>query len=238
MDLKPFIKKTVKPGEPLTAQAWNDVLDGVDQLYQFIVASRHTLRVTITNPEIDPERVRVAASRADGAPVEAVRPVAPGKQHTLSGLDMGAWIVSAELVGYQTKTTPVTIADAGETSIEMALNKVANFMPDLFGAALADARKALATAGIPLVKLMDFNGRDLPPTQPDPQNDVAPVLVQYPPPNAALPSGGGARLVIAVPVQVEPAVAVPSLVSLTEPEARKALESVGLVLGKVTVVQK
>src|SRR5258705_4978504 len=167
MDLKPFIKKTGKPGEPLTAQAWNDDLDGIDQLYQCIVASRHTLRVTITNPEIDPERVRVAASRADGAPVEAVRPVAPGKQHTLSGLDAGAWIVSAELVGYETKTTPVTIADAGEPSIEMALNKVANFMPDLFGAALADARKALATAGIPFVKLMDFNGRDLPPTQPD-----------------------------------------------------------------------
>src|SRR5262249_9695664 len=107
MDLKPFIKKTVKPGEPLTAQAWNDVLEGIDQLHQFVVASRHTLRVTITNPEIDPEQVRVAASRSDGAPVEAVRPVAPGKQHTLSGLDAGAWTVSAELAGYQTATTSV-----------------------------------------------------------------------------------------------------------------------------------
>ncbi len=239
MDVKPFIKKTVSPGEPLTAQAWNDVLDGVDQLYQFIAASRHTLRVTITNPEIDPEQVRVAAARADGAPVEAVRPVPPSKQHTLSGLEAGAWTVSAELAGYDTGTKSVTVAaDAGETSIEMALNKVGNFMPDLFGAALADARTALGGAGIPLVRVLDFNGRDLPPTQPDAHNDVAPVLVQWPPPGAALPPGGGARLVIAVPVQVEPAIAVPSLVSLTEPEARKALELVGLVLGKVTVVQK
>jgi hypothetical protein len=238
MDVKTFVKKTVKPGEPLTAQAWNDVLDGVDQLYQVIAASRHTLRVTVTNPEIDPEQVRVAASRSDSAPVEAVRPVAPGKQHTLSGLDAGAWTVSAELAGYQTATTAVTIADAGETSIQMALTKVANFMPDLFGAALADARTALAKAGIPLVKLMDFNGRDLPTTQADAQNDAAPVLVQYPPANAALPPAAGASLVIAVPVQVEPAVAVPSLISLTEQEARKALESIGLTLGKVTVVQK
>jgi hypothetical protein len=238
MDVKPFIKKTVKPGEPLTAQAWNDVLDGVDQLYQFIAATRHTLRITITNPEVDPERVRVTASRADGAPVEAVRPVPPGTQHTLSGLEAGAWTVSAELAGYVTKTAAVTIADAGDSSLQLALDKAGNIMPDLFGATLANARTALATAGIPLVKLLDFNGRDLPPTQPDPHNDAAPVLVQWPPPSAALPPGGGARLAIALPVQIEPAVAVPSVVSLTEPEARKALESIGLVLGKVTVVQK
>jgi hypothetical protein len=44
--------------------------------------------------------------------------------------------------------------------------------------------------------------------------------------------------VIAVPVQVEPAIAVPSLVSLTQQEALKALESLGLALGKVTFAQK
>ncbi len=177
MDLKQFVKKTVKPGEPLTAQGWNDVLDGVDQLYQFIAATRHTLRVTITNAEIDPERVRVSASRAAGAPVEAVRPIPPSKQHTLSGLEAGAWTVTAELAGYQTATAAANIADPGESSIEMALAKVGNFMPDLFGATLADARKALADAGVPLVRVLDFTGRDLPPTQPDPHSDSAPVLV-------------------------------------------------------------
>jgi hypothetical protein len=238
MDLKPFVKKPVKAGEPMTAQAWNDVLEGVDQLYQFIVASRHTVRVTITNPGVDPEQVRVTASRADGASVEAVRPIAPSKQHILSGLDAGVWTVAAELAGYQAATAVVNITDTGQTSIEMALTKVGNFMPDLFGATLAAARKALADAGIPLVKLLDFNGRDLPPTSSDPQNDPAPVLVQWPHAYAALSPGTGARLVIAVPVQVEPAVAVPSLTSLSEPEARKALEGVGLVLGKVTMAQR
>jgi len=237
MDLKQFVKKPVKPGEPLTAQGWNDVLDGVDQLYQFIAATRHALRVTITNAEIDPERVRVSAGRAAGAPVEAVRPIPPSKQHTLSGLEAGAWTVTAELAGYQTATAAVNIADPGESSIEMALAKVGNFMPDLFGATLADARKALANAGVPLVRVLDFTGRDLPPAQSDAQSDSAPVLVQWPPAEAALPPGGGARLVIAVPIQVEPAVAVPVLTSLTEQEARKALEAIGLVLGKVTIAQ-
>src|SRR5260370_20159185 len=182
MDLKQFVKKTVKPGEPLTAQGWDDLLAGVDQLYQLIAAARHTLRVTITNAEIDPERVRVSASRAVGAPVEAVRPIPPSKQHTLSGLEAGAWTVTAELAGYQTATAAVNIADAGESSIEMALTKVGNFMPDLFGATLAGARKALVNVGVPLVRVLDFTGPHLPPTHPHPHSHSLHPLVQCPPP--------------------------------------------------------
>ena len=238
MDLKPFIKKNVNPGEPLTAQGWNDVVDGIDQLYQYAAATRHVVRVTITTPGIDVERVRVTAAKADGSIVEAVRPVAPSVEHRLTGLDPGAWTVTAELAGYDNATASVTVGDATETAIEMSLTKAGNFMPDLFGGTLAAARQALAAAGIPVVRVLDFNGRDLPPTQPDPQNDDAPVLVQWPPPDSPMLPGAGARLVIAVPVQVEPAIAVPSLVSLTQQEALKALESLGLALGKVTFAQK
>src|SRR5260370_16879027 len=88
----------------------------------------------------------------------------------------------------------------------MALAKGGNFMPDLFGATLADARKALANVGVPLVRVLDFTGRDLPPTQPDPHSDSAPVLVQWPPAEAALPPAGGARLVIPFPIPVYPPV--------------------------------
>ncbi len=238
MELKPFIKKTVKPGEPLTAQAWNDLVEGLDAAHQFLRASMHMVRVRITNPGLDPEVVRVTASRADGAPLEAVRPIPPGTDHVLSRLETGAWTVTAEAPGYQAATTPVTVTDAGETSIEMALQLVSAFMPDLFGAPLATARAALAAVGIALLRLLDFNGRELPPQSPGTENDSAPVLVQWPPAGAPLPPGGGARLVIAVPVQVEPAVEVPAIAGLTQQEAQKALEAIGLVLGKVTFQQK
>src|SRR5882724_3868251 len=224
MDLNPFLKKTVQPGEPLTAQAWNDILDAVDGAYQFLQSTQHTVRVTITNPELadDLERVRVTASRSAGAPVEAVRPIPPGKDHVLSRLEAGA--------------APVTVADAGETTLQLALQKAGSFMPDFFGATLGIAKAALAQATIPLVRVLDFNGRELPTNSTD--DDDKPVLVQWPPPDVALPPGGGARLVIAVPVQVEPAVEVPALTSLTQQEAQKALEAVGLTLGKVTFVQR
>ncbi len=43
MELRPFIKHTVRPGEPLTAQAWNDVVEGIDGAYQFLQAMMHGL---------------------------------------------------------------------------------------------------------------------------------------------------------------------------------------------------
>jgi len=238
MDLTPFTKKTVQPGEPLTAQAWNDLVNAIDGAYQFLQSTQHTVRVTITNPELaqDLERVRVTASRSTGAPVEAVRPIPPATEHILSRLEAGAWTVTAEAHGYAAATAPVTIADAGESTLQMALQKAGAFMPDLFGAPLGTAKTALVQATIPLVRVLDFNGRELPIESTE--NDDRQVLVQWPPPDVALPPGGGARLVIAVPVQVEPAVEVPPLTSLTQQEAQKALEAVGLTLGKVTFVQK
>lgn len=238
MELKPFIKKTVKPGEPLTAQAWNDVLDGVDGVYQFLKASMHTVKVKITNPGLDPEVVRVTASRAEGPPVEAVRPIPPGTEHVLSRLEPGAWTVTAEAPGFRTATAPVTVTEGPETSLEIALQQVGAFMPELFGLTLAAAAAALATAGIPLVRLLDFTARELPPQNPGTENAEAPVLVQWPPAHVLVLPSVGAELVIAVPVQVEPAVEVPSLTGLTQQEVQKALEAVGLALGKVSFLQK
>ncbi|HEX4964774.1 MAG TPA: hypothetical protein VF173_28435 [Thermoanaerobaculia bacterium] len=236
MNLPTFTKTTVQPGEPLTAQGWNDIVNAIDGAYQFLLATQHTVRVTITNPGIDLEQVRVTASRSAGAPVEAVRPIPPGTEHVLSRLEAGDWTITAEAPGYAPATKPVSVADAGETPIQMALQKAGAFMPDLFGLTLADAKASLAQAQIPIDRLFDFNGRELVPSIPD--NDGQPVLVQLPPPAKAVPAGGKARLVIGVPVQVEPAVAVPSLTSLTQQEAQKALEAVGLTLGKVSFVQR
>jgi beta-lactam-binding protein with PASTA domain len=237
MELKPFIKKTVQPGEPLTAQAWNDLLDGIEGVDQYLRAAMHTVRVRITTPGLDPGVVRVTASRAEGAPVEAVPPVPPGTDHILTWLEPGAWTVTAAATGYLTATASLTVGESAETTIEMALQPKGAFMPDCFGIALSQAQVALATAGIPLVRLVDFTGRELPPQNPG-ESAEAPVLVQWPDAGVPLPPGTGATLVIAVPIQVEAAVEVPSLAGLTQQEAQKALEAIGLVLGKVNILQK
>ena len=237
MELTPYIKKTVQPGEPLTAQAWNDVLDGIEGVHGYLSATMHLVRVRITNTGIDPRVVRVIATRAEGAPVEAVRPVPPGKDHILTWLEPGAWTVSAEAPGFQTATAPATVTDAAESTVEIALQSAGAFMPDCFGKPLSEAQAALTTAGIPLVRLVDFTGRELPPQNPG-ENTDAPVFVQWPAAGLPVAPGTGASLVIAVPIQVEAAVEVPSLAGLTQQEAQKALEAIGLVLGKVNILQK
>lgn len=240
MDLQPFIKTHVAPGEPLTAQAWNDLVDAIDQIHQFLAGARQVVRVTLTTPGLDLEEARVTAVRADGGAVEAVPPVPPGTEHILTGLEVGAWTVVARADGYESASTTVEITGEGESDlqVELALTRKGPEMPDLFGLTYEAASKALSEAGIPVVRVLDFTGQDIVPSSPDPDQAAAPVLVQWPDPGTTVASAGGARLVIAVPIEVERGIEVPSLAGLTQAEAQKALEALGLQLGKVQVLEK
>jgi PASTA domain-containing protein len=238
MDLKPFIATKVNPGDPVTAQAWNDIVDGTDGVYKFLQATLHLVKVRITTSNLDPAAVRVTATRAAGTPYEAVRPVPPDTTHVLAGLEAGAYTLVAQAPGYTPATQTLTIADAGETSLEMTLSPVGAFMPDLFGMRLADALGALAAAQIPVTRLLDFTARELAAQTVGEGDDAdAPVLAQSPAAGATVAAGGGAQLVVATPVTVEPAIEVPSLAGLSQFEAQKALEAIGLVLGKVEIRQ-
>jgi beta-lactam-binding protein with PASTA domain len=48
-----------------------------------------------------------------------------------------------------------------------------------------------------------------------------------------VPPDGQVQLVVSAPLQVQPSVEVPSLAGLTLSEAQKALEAIGLVMGRV-----
>jgi hypothetical protein len=238
MELKPFIKTHVAPGEPLTAQAWNDLVDAIDDLHQFLASTGHMVRVKITTPGIDLESVRVVASRAEGAPVQAVAPLESGGDHVLAGLELGAWTVTARAPGYEPASKPVDVDGSGDTSVELALTRLGPAMPDVFGLPFAEAAERLAAAGIPVLRLLDFTGRDIPPSSPDPDDAAAPVLVQWPASGTTVSPTGGARLVVASPVELERGVEMPVLTGLTQLEAQKALEAIGLQVGKVSVLNK
>src|SRR5262249_57270509 len=121
------------------------------------------------------------------------------------------------------------VSDASEeTAVEMALDQATSLMPDFFSSTLSTALNTLATvATSSIVRVLDFNGRELPPTNPGSDALDAPVLVQWPAPGRPLGQGGSVWVVVAVPVPVEAAIEVPSLSGLTQQEAQKALEAVG-----------
>jgi hypothetical protein len=238
MQLKPFIAKHVNPGEPLTAQAWNDIVDAVDQAYQYLQATLHVVHVQVTATGLDPSTARVTAQRTGSAPIEAVRPIQPDTFHVLAGLEPGDYSVRAEAPGFSPKVSSITVGPGAETDVTIALDANGALMPDLFGLALADARAALGALGINVSRLLDFEGNEMPPQNPGTELASVPVLVQSPEPGTPVPPGSTAKLVIAVPPKIASAVQVPSLAGLTQVEAQKALEGLGLVLGKVRIVSK
>jgi hypothetical protein len=240
MELRPFVRNIVRPGQPLTAQAWNDLVDGIDTVHQFLRATQHILNVHITNTDVDARDVRVTATRTDAAPIDAVRPLTATGDHVLSRLEAGSWTITASASGFRNATTPIEIGDAGTTTIALALEQASNVMPDLFGVPLSVAIRELSEAGIPFARLLDFTATEYAPA--NPTNDILgqPVLSQWPPAGAlfdAISGGLGAALVIAVPAKLESVSEVPSLAGLTQAEAKTVLEKIGLRLGKVTVLQ-
>jgi hypothetical protein len=234
MELKPFVAKLVNPGEPLTAQAWNDLVNAIDDTHKFLEATTHVVRVRITNTDLDPKTVRVTASRSDGPPVEAVRPIANDNHHVLAELEVGAYTIRAEAPGFTDATAIVTIT-SGDQDITLQLAPSRPIMPNLFGKSLQDALRQTAGLGIAVNRVLDFLGHDIPPQNTGARAAESLVLVQQPPPGQPVDPSISAQLVIAVPPDIEQAVEVPSLIGLTESEARKTLEQLGLVLGRVHV---
>ncbi len=240
MELRPFVSTLVRPGQPLTAQGWNDLVNGIDAVHAFLRATLHVVTVRITNPEVDSRGVRVTATRGDVPPVEGVRPAEPDGAHVLSRLEAGTWTIVADAPGYRPASASVTIVDEGTTDVQLALEATARPMPELFGLTLNAAIGKLEGAGIALTRLLDFEGTDYAPANPGREQLSQPVLAQSPVAGTLVDSATAARgaaVVIAVPALLESVVEVPSLAGLTQDEAKRVLEDLGLRLGKVTVLQ-
>ena len=112
-------QKTVRPGEPVTAEGWNAIVGGVTALMQYLNATEATgVHVVIKNPGVTD--ARVAATRDDGVTYEAVPPVPPGTDYILAGLRPGAYTVRVEAPGFSPATIAITapVAAPVEFSLE------------------------------------------------------------------------------------------------------------------------
>lgn len=232
MALTPFNAKTVKPGEPLTAQAWNDLVNALASVYDYIETSQaSSARVQVTNSGIDLQKVRVTATRADAPPVEAIKPIPPAVEHTLSGLISGDYTVQVSAPGFQTASVPLSVPRTDPLTITLVASGA--LMPSIFGQTLNTALGTLKGLNISVARIVDVTGRDVAPEAPSAEYTNAPVLLQLPAAGEPVPPGSSAQLVVAVALKADPSVVMPSLAGLTLAEAQKALESLGLVLGKV-----
>ena len=239
MELEPFIAKEVSPGEPITAQAWNDIVLAIGSIMGFLEASTGSgLRVIVGNAAADPTATRVMAIAENGSVTEgALIPPgatesAPGGAFSIRNLTPGSYTVRAEAPGFTAATETVTIPST--TPVTVTMTAAAPFMPLVFGMKLSDALAELATANINVSRILDITGQEVPPANPPSEHRDSPVLMQFPARGEPVAAGATAQLVVAAALELEASVEMPSLAGLSLPEARRVLDELGLVLGRVT----
>jgi hypothetical protein len=236
MAIHPYVPKEVKPGEPVTAQGWNEIVKAVVAVTEYLETSEaSSLRVKVTIADADPLSVRVTAVRDDGLSAEAVAPVSAGGDFMFGALKPGSYTVAAEAPGFESASSPVTIPS--NSTLSLTMKAAAVKMPSVFGLELPEALATLKTAKVNVSRVVDVAGRDVAPANPGAEYNRAPVLMQLPAAGEFISPAMTAQLVVAAALVAEAAVEMPSLVGLTQTEAQKALESIGLILGKVVVKQ-
>lgn len=237
MPINTNIPKTVNPGEPVTAQSWNVIVNAIVAITNYLTSTEASvLQVTLTNAGIDPAGARVTAIRDDGVAFDAVAPVPPATNYTISGLRAGTYTVRAVAPGFSAITQSVVAPAANVVSL--TLSPVGAFAPALFGTLLPAALQQLKNLNIAVSRVLDVAGRDVAPANPSSDYSTSPVLSQFPQPGDPVAPDASMQLVVATSLQVQPSLEIPSLTGLTLAEAQKALEGIGLVLGTVTTKQK
>lgn len=228
----PFTKTNVQAGDPLTAQAWNDVVDAVAAIYQHIETSgAANVKVQVSGPNLVLSTVRVTATRSDGVVMEAVRPVTD-TLHSFPGLPAGSYTIRAEAPGFEPATVNLAVSSTTPPATQnIALTRRGNFMPLLFGLRLSDALAQLGTLTIAVNNILDATGQSVPVANPGQTAGAAMVLSQFPAPGVPVAAGEFAQLLISASLTVQPTVSMPSLVGLTLAEATRALEAAGLRVG-------
>jgi len=226
---------TVSPGQPVTAQAWNEVLTGLSDLFDAVLAfgtGAVAVRVVIDDVVLGGASV-IAVPDGEGQPIKAVPPFGDRTSHTLVGLTDGSWAVHVEAPDFEPNSVPLTVPHGETLVVELA--RRGTVVPDLFGIGLRSATDRLRAEGLDLDITLDTTGKELPRTSLAPEYVDAPVLVQSPAPGeVAPPDNPRVRLVVASPLRREPVVTMPSLTGLTVSEASTVLERLGLVVGTTT----
>jgi len=227
---------TVEPGRPITAQGWNEIVNALGVLYDAVLAfGSGTLAVSVQadGSVVDGAEV-VAEPFAGGQPIEAVPLYGTRTTYLVTGVTDGTWRVHVSAPGFTTQAVDVTVPATAPVAVNLVRAGVA--VPDLFGQSLTGALAAMRAGGLEADLVIDSMGDEISRGQVPAEYQNQPVLAQLPPARTIVDAAVvRLRLVVAAAVRSDPVVTVPSLIGLTQVEATRALEKIGLRLGKITV---
>lgn len=234
MDLVKPALTDVSPGQPVTAQAWNDQLAAIGTLYDFLLSiDRGTvLRVLATHDGQALTGAVVVASNGSDA-VQGVAPLGGTDHYILRGLSAGEWTLRVSAPGLAAKEQPVSMPHADV--VEIALESDGSVaMPSVFGLSAKEAVNELDAAGIKLNLVFDIAGNEIARTSLQEKNRDARILHQLPAAATLVnPKEERANLVISARIAQTELVAVPDVKGRTLDEATELLKLAGLEIGTV-----
>lgn len=223
-------------GRPITAQGWNAIVDALSRLYDAVAAiGSGVLEVSVTsNGAAVAGALVVAAPVGDGPPMVAVPPFGGRPNHVVAGVSDGQWRVFVAAPGFADAAVDTAVPAAAAVVVEMT--PVGPVVPDLFGQPLQTAVSALTAAGAGIGLVLDALGREVPRTPIPAEYQNGPVLGQLPVAGTRLEPTDRVELLVAAPVAQAPVVTMPNLAGLSQEEAARVLEQLGLRVGRIQVV--
>jgi hypothetical protein len=233
-----------KPGDPITAEGWNNIRTAVLALFDVLNKSFGSLTVVV--------KAKGAGTIVDFATVTAVptnggeRPFriaqfagASVQLYQIQNLLPGKYDLVVEAPGFAKEVRPIVMDDTGSSqqlSIEMTPTEVTLVMPNLFGLPVNVAMDQATSAGLIVARIIDSYGTDIAPSGiPEPAK-ASPVLNQVPEAGEFVAKNTPVQLHISAKVAQQ--VKVPSLAGLTIAEAKAQLEALGLVVGETNTIGK
>jgi hypothetical protein len=227
----------VNPGEPVTAQGWNTLVNGLGDLYDAVLAFGHgVLGVSVlANGNPVPGASIVAAPAAgDLTAIQAVPLYGSVATYTVVGVTSGQWHVFVSAPGFQPQAQDVTIPATSPLVFNLVAAGVV--VPDLFGVTAQDALSQLTTLNLTVDVILDVLGHEVPKSSLPPQYQNQPILDQLPTAGTVVdPASQRLRLVVATALDQTPVVTMPSIVGLTYDEVASVLDGLGLKVGKTSV---
>ena len=236
----PLVSAT--PGDPITSEAWNAVLQAIGLLVDDANLQRGTLTVA-AHANGNPLRTATVTAAPTG---DSARPTRGGvfvggsvHAHQIESLQPGAYSLIVEADGFTTSTQAITMpSDALSVTVDLVANPAVFPVPNLLGHQLTQALGTLSTAGFIVARVIDAHGVDIAPNNVPSGAKTLPVLAQFPLPGTPATKDVGIFLSTAAHSEVTKKVGVPDIRGMSVAQAKTALEAVGLVLGTTKTVTK
>lgn len=234
----PLVK--VNPGDPLTSQQWNNIIDAIGTLYDALNKVAGSLVITVkvrgAGTLLKNVLVNVLPTSSTQGPPRVAQFIGDGiNAYRVDQLPAGTYTIVAQADGYTDETlSSLTMAADGSSqnvAMEMSPTDVLVSVPVLYGQTLADAITLIGTS-LPIGRIIDSHGNDIPPGALTDAAKQGLVLNQAPLPGAQVPKNTALFLSISAKAEFTERVQVPDIRGLTIDQARVALQGSQLVLGE------